>query len=216
MKVSRKAHLFFSASEKERVKEKTREIEGKTSGEIAVVVVDAGGQYREAQFLGAVTAGNVVSLLLTLYYFHESIWWYIPFTFIFFFPFLALFRQFPFLTIGLAGRKRVNETVKERAIRVFYERGLYRTKDQTGVLFFISLLERKVWILADKGIHEKIKQPVLNKFAGHVSQGIREGRPAEALIEAMDRVGELLAQHYPRKADDVNELPDDVIFEDKK
>jgi putative membrane protein len=215
MKVSRKAHLFFSVGDKERIKEKTREIEGKTSGEIAVVVVDKGGRYREAEFLGAITAGNIVSLLLTLYYFHESIWWYVPFTFVFFFPFLVLFQRFPFLTIGLAGRMRINEAVKKRALQAFYEKGLYKTKDQTGVLFFISLLERKVWILADKGIHEKIKQSVLNKFAGYVSQGIREGHPADALIEAMDEVGKLLAQHYPRKADDVNELSDGVMLEDK-
>ena len=63
--------------------------------------------------------------------------------------------------------------------------------------FFISLLEHKVWVLADKGINEKIKQGTLNKFARHVAQGIREDRACDTLIEAIREAGELLALHYP-------------------
>ena len=104
--------------------------------------------------------------------------------------------------------------MKERALKAFYEKGLYKTKHNTGVLFFISLLERKVWVLADKGIHDKIKQGTLNKFAWHVAQGIREGRACNALIEAIKEAGGLLAQHYPVQPGDVNELPNEIICED--
>jgi putative membrane protein len=106
--------------------------------------------------------------------------------------------------------------VKERALKAFYEKGLYKTKQNTGVLFFISILERKVWVLADKGIHEKIKQVTLNKFARLVAQGIRDGRACDALIEAIREAGELLAQHYPIQPGDINELPDEIICEDNK
>jgi putative membrane protein len=81
-------------------------------------------------------------------------------------------------------------------------------------LFFLSLLERKVWILADKGIYEKIEQKTLNKFADIVSQGIKDDRACDALCVAIKEAGSLLAEHFPITPDDVDELPDEVITEE--
>jgi putative membrane protein len=93
----------------------------------------------------------------------------------------------------------------------FYEKGLYKTKQNTGVLFFLSLLERKVWVLADKGIYEKIEQETLNGFAQTVSQGIKEGRACDALCRAIEDAGTLLARHFPVTPGDTNELSDEVM-----
>ncbi|HNS14804.1 MAG TPA: TPM domain-containing protein, partial [Syntrophorhabdaceae bacterium] len=103
--------------------------------------------------------------------------------------------------------------VRQRAVKAFYENGLYKTRENTGVLFFISLLERKVWVLADKGIHEKIRQQALNRFADMVSKGIREGHACDALCEAIKEAGELLKMHYPVTPGDVDELANEVICE---
>ena len=99
----------------------------------------------------------------------------------------------------------------QRAVRAFYEKGLYKTKQQTGVLFFLSLLEKKVWVLADKGIYEKIEQDTLNRFSKLVSQGIRDGRSCDSLCNAIMEAGELLAKHFPITPDDTDELTDEVI-----
>ncbi len=77
----------------------------------------------------------------------------------------------------------------QRAVRAFYEKGLYKTRQNTGVLFFLSLLEHKVWVLADKGIYENIDQDTLNSFAQTVSHGIKEGRACDALCDAMKEAG---------------------------
>ena len=68
-------------------------------------------------------------------------------------------------------------------------------------------------MLADKGIYEKIKHDSLNKFAGIVSKGIREGRACDALCAAIKESGELLAEHFPITPDDTNELSDHVMTE---
>ncbi len=102
--------------------------------------------------------------------------------------------------------------MRDRALRAFYEKGLHRTRGKTGVLFFISLLERKVWVLADKGIHEKISQSKLNAFAKIVSSGIRDGDAANALVKAIQEAGELLHKHFPVGDGDINELSDALIF----
>jgi putative membrane protein len=211
-----KTASFFTDAEKERIKETTVAAESGTIGEIAEMIIDESSRYHEAEILGGTILGSLAALLATIFFFHESIWWYVPFSFVLFFPAWFLFKKFPALKIHCIGNKRKEKAVKERALRAFYEKGLYKTKQNTGVLFFISILERKVWVLADKGIHEKIKQGTLNKFARHVAQGIREGRACDALIEAIKEAGELLARDYPVQPGYINELPDEIICEDNK
>jgi putative membrane protein len=109
------------------------------------------------------------------------------------------------------GLRRKEEAVSLRAERAFFERGLYKTKKNTGVLFFVSLLEKKVWVLADKGIYEKMDQETLNRFANEVSRGIKEGRACNALSQAIQEIGGYLSKHFPITPEDTNELPDDVM-----
>ena len=211
MKGRSKALNFFTHAEREKIKAATAQAESQTIGEIVVMVVDESSRYREAEILGAITLGNVVAFLFTIAFFHESIWWYIPLTFVFFFLFWKLFRNVPVFKVHFTGLQRRERAVRERALRAFYEKGLYRTAKNTGVLFFISVLERKVWVLADKGIHEKITQAKLNALARMVSEGIRRGNAAGALMDAIREAGELLGVHFPMQEGDTNELTDGVI-----
>jgi putative membrane protein len=209
-----KSERFFTAEEKERLKATTREVEPRTIGEIVVMVVDHSNHYIEAEVLGSVLLGSLLSLILTVLFFHASLWFYIPLSFLFFFPFWFLFIKVEVLKRLFIGIRRKEETVRLRAERAFFERGLYKTKKNTGVLFFISLLEKKVWVLADKGIYEKMDQETLNRFANEVSRGIKEGRACDALCQAIQEIGILLARHFPITPDDTDELPDDVMTEE--
>ena len=210
-----RAAYFFNPAEKEDIEAATRAAESRTIGEIAVMVVDASSRYREAEVFGGITLSNIIAFLVTVFFFHESIWWYVPLTFIFFFPSWFLFRKIPALKIHFVGQARRELAVRGRAFRAFYEKGLYRTAGSTGVLFFISIIERKVWVLADKGIYEKITQDRLNSFAKAVSEGIRHGRAADALTNAIQEAGELLRKHFPIQEGDTNELPDAILIESK-
>ena len=109
-----------------------------------------------------------------------------------------------------------NEAVFRRAMRLFTESGIYDTKEHTGILIFISLLERRVCIIADRGICSKIEQPVWDTLAAALSEGFgkKNVRPAdsecsasaEALIQTVNECGALLAKHFPAR----NENPDDL------
>ncbi len=209
-----KSERFFTAEEKERLKTATHEVESRTIGEIVVMVVDHSDHYIEAEVLGSVLLGSLLSLILTVLFFHSSIWSYIPLSFIFFFPCWFLFIKVEILKKYFIGIRRKEETVRLRAERAFFERGLYKTKKNTGVLFFLSLLEKKVWVLADKGIYEKMDQETLNRFANEVSRAIKEGRACDALSQAIQEIGVYLAKHFPITHEDTNELPDDVMTEE--
>jgi putative membrane protein len=214
MRTRSKADKFFTPEEKERLKATTQEVESRTIGEIVVMVVDRSDHYIEAEILGGVLLGGLLSLILTLLFFHSSVWSYVPLSFLFFFPCRLLFQRAEALKKLFVGIRRKEEAVKQRAERVFFERGLYRTKKNTGVLFFLSLFERKIRVLADKGIYEKMDQETLDRFANEVSSGIREGRACEALSQAIRKIGGLLSQHFPITSNDTDELPNEVVVEE--
>jgi putative membrane protein len=206
-----KADTFFSAEEKQRIEETIDNVESRTIGEIAVMVVDISDRYREAEVLGGMFLGSLLALPVTFAWFHETIWAYIICSFLFFFPSRYLFEKITILQTGFIRNDRKETTVMQRAIRAFYEKELYKTRKNTGVLFFVSLFERKVWVLADKGIYEKIDQETLNRFADTVSAGIKEGRACNALCNAISEAGSLLEKFFPVTPDDTNELSDKVM-----
>jgi len=208
-----KADQFFTSTEKEKIRNTTMDIEARTIGEVAVVVVDSSDPYLEAEAIGGMLIGSLLSLAVTGSFFHASLWWFIPLSFLCFFPSRTLVKKIPAVKAAFIGARRKDHAVEQMALRVFYEKGLYKTKKSTAVLFFLSLLERKVWVLADQGIHEKIGQERLDTFARTVSQGVKEGRSCDALCKAMEDAGALLAKHFPVTPGDTNELPDEVITE---
>jgi putative membrane protein len=213
MKHRRTAREFFSEEEKEKIKATTQDVESRTIGEVVVMVVGSSDPYVEAELLGGVLLGSLLSFILTALFFHWSIWSFVPMSFIFFFPSQWFVRKVIPIKALFISRERKADAVRRRAISAFYEHGLYKTRKNTGVLFLVSWLERKVWVLADKGIHEKIGQESLDQVATLVSKGVREGRPCEALCEAIRKMGEVLSEHFPMTPGDTNELPDSVITE---
>jgi putative membrane protein len=213
MKNRGKADTFFTREERAKITETTRDVESRTIGEVVVMVVDSSDLYKEAEIIGGFFIGSLLSVILTVSFLYSSLWSYILLSFVFFFPAKFIFKKIPVLKTAFIGPKRKEHAVMQRAVRAFYEKGLYKTKQQTGVLFFLSLFEKKVWVLADKGIYEKIDQESLNRFANIVSQGIRDGRACDSLCNAITEAGELLAKHFPITPDDTDELTDEVITE---
>jgi putative membrane protein len=205
-----KADRFFTPQEKEAISRAIKSVESRTIGEVAVILVDQSDPYPEGEFLGGILIGGLLAFMVTLLFFHGQIRFLIPLHFLFFLPLFFLFQKVPVLKTPFLGLRRKEAAVKRRALQAFYEKGLYRTRLNTGVLFFLSLLERKVWVLADKGIYQKLDQETLNRFARQVSEGIRNGQACPALIQALQGSGELLAQTFPVASGDLDELTDEV------
>ena len=206
-----RSEQFFTEVEKERLSAAVRDIESRTIGEVVVMVVDSSDPYGDVEIVGSLLGAGSLSLLLTILLLHSSLLWFITIMFLLLAPSHLLFTRVARLKTLFIGTQRKNEAVRERALRAFFEKELYRTRESSGVLFLLSLLERKVWILADRGIYEKIDQGTLNQFAATVSQGVKRGHACDALVEAIQDVGQLLSKHFPIKPGDINELPDRVI-----
>lgn len=213
---------FFSDDERVRIRMAVESAEMGTSGEIVTMVVDHSNRYLEAEVLGGILIAGLVALIVSISVHYAailskipldlSVWSYIPLVFLFYFPSRSLFVKFPQLKVPFINRNRMMHAVRERAVRAFFEKRLYKTRDENGILFFISLLERKVWVIGDRGIDLKISHVTWNALARDISTGIGEGRACEALCKAIEQCGTKLAEHFPKKADDTNELPDEMIM----
>lgn len=100
----------------------------------------------------------------------------------------------------------------KQAVAEFAKEGMDKTRDQTGVLILVALKDRKFQILADKGIMAKVSQEVLDRAASILKSGFQGGDVRSGFHMTIGFLGGMLSEHFPRKPDDKNELPNDVII----
>lgn len=101
--------------------------------------------------------------------------------------------------------------VHERAVRAFRIGAERRTTGRTGVLIYLSMREHRAEIVADQVIATKVDPEVWAEAMQAMLVHVREGRIADGMIAAVEKVGAILAPHFPRLDQDVNELPDRLI-----
>jgi putative membrane protein len=126
----------------------------------------------------------------------------------------ALLGTAPVLRL-LLSKLHANHQVTRRAHEEFFARGLFRTRERTGVLIFLSQLERQVVILGDEGIHARVQTQGWEQHVARIVQGIRAGRAADGVCQVIADLAEVLEAAVPRSPDDVNELPDTVREEER-
>jgi putative membrane protein len=105
--------------------------------------------------------------------------------------------------------------VAERAERAFAEHRLAHTVRRTGILIFVALLEQRVVVLADEGIHRALGPgESWQDVVALAVDGLRSGRAVAGLEAAVRRCGEILAAHRPPPPENPDELPAAVVLED--
>jgi len=101
--------------------------------------------------------------------------------------------------------------VHNQAVRQFKVGADRRTTGRTGVMIYLSMAEHRAEIVADEAIAAKVSAEVWGEAMGDMLAEIRKGRIAEGLAVGIRDVGFVLAEHFPRGAEDINELPDRLI-----
>ncbi|MGZ3171597.1 MAG: TPM domain-containing protein [Croceibacterium sp.] len=98
-----------------------------------------------------------------------------------------------------------------RAVQIFKVGADRRTTGRTGILIYLSMRERRAEIVADEAITSKVAPEVWGEAMAAMLVELKRGRCGPGIAAAVERVGKVLAEHLPRQADDVNELPDRLI-----
>ncbi len=110
------------------------------------------------------------------------------------------------VVVHLAERAQHMPTVEAR--KAFERIGMARTRERNGVLFFVSVRDHKLAVIGDKGIHDRVTQEFWNGVIHEVEAHFGEGRFGDGLSQGIATVAAELARYFPRRADDLNELPD--------
>ncbi|HEX2762784.1 MAG TPA: hypothetical protein VHM92_02910 [Allosphingosinicella sp.] len=101
--------------------------------------------------------------------------------------------------------------VRRRAVELFRAGTERKTKGRTGVLLYLSLLERRAEIVADEAIHSEVTPDAWGEAMAALVDEVKAGRPGEGMARAVGKIGEVLAKCLPPNADNPNELPDRLI-----
>jgi putative membrane protein len=211
------AERFLSETERRRVQAAVEEAEKRTSGEIVPMVVSASYTYPMADVIGAASFALPLAVALThligvLYWIGGQNLWLFLGCFGLLFPVLhAVIGRWPALKRLFVSNREMEEEVEEAAVNRFFLEGLHRTRDESGVLLFISVFEHRVWVLADRGIHAKVEAGQWDEAVRTVVEGIRLQRQADAVCKAVGMIGAVLAAHFPRKPDDSDELRNLIV-----
>jgi putative membrane protein len=205
--------MKITEQDKKQIAEAVKQAESATSGEIVPLIVHASDRYRHADLAGGLI-GQAMALIAGM--------WLIPgfdYTYAivlmvagFVVGYLKT-RHVPFVKRLLLGKKAVAEEVYQRALQAFFELGLANTRDRTGILIMVSLLEHRVQVIADKGINEKVPKGTWDQIVLDVQQGIKRGSLIEGLEKATLHCGEILSKDFPIQPDDTNELANELIVE---
>ena len=222
--------LKLSDSDFETIKSAVAEAESKTTGEIALAVTAESGRYCFWELLAANCfaalvlmvmlpfSDNIRALYRRLYWQNEPSW-ILPLFFIIT-CFAAIIIAFYIANIPAIDRLIIPRSVRKacvtnRAFRYFTECGIYDTAEHSGILIFVSYMERQVRIVADSGISKHISQDLWNLIADELAENIKKGNAALAFKTAVEKCGQLLAENFPPHEENPNEFPDGlVILED--
>ena len=202
---------LFSSEEQAAIARAVAEVESNTAAELVVAAVEEAGDSRFYRLVAAV--GMSIGGLGA-----GAIWctdW----------PALHALALAPFVVggmyflLGLSGLLRwtpdqaAEAAVHRKAMQLFAERGVYRTRDRSGVLICFAKQERKVVILGDEGVDRVLSEGAWEAYADRLSRSIAEGRALEELSLVLRELGEVLAREFPARKEDENELSNEVVVE---
>ncbi len=225
--MTRFAHL--SETDAERVSAAVTAAEARSAGEIVTILTPQSDDYADVALLWSTLVAFLVLIALTVApHFYLSLadrltgTWAGEWSPRYILGLAAVFAMLKFAGMWLAQLWRPlrlfltpgaikAHRVRARAVTCFKVGAERRTHGRTGILVYLSLAERRAEIVADEAIASLVAADVWGEAMAAMLAEIRKGRVAEGLVAAVERVGAVLAEHFPRAEDDVNELPDRLI-----
>lgn len=202
--------MLFTDADKKSIEAAVAAAELKSAGEIVVAHVRQSDDYDAERGLVAALAFMTVTFALQAF---------LPeLTTLLAVGVSAVCAVLTWLVLGLPGLRRQvvsearrHDAARLRASQLFLQRGIHCTRDRTGVLIFISELERQVVMIGDSGINAQLADHGWQDWVQVITTAIRKDSAAQGVVNVVNALGEVLAQHFPRRSDDTNELPDAVI-----
>src|SRR5262245_15113340 len=97
------------------------------------------------------------------------------------------------------------------AQKKFQQLQMHKTAERNAVLIFVAPREHKFAVVGDRAIHEKCGDEFWQRIVEGMRRHFQNERFSDAMVEAVNEIGNVLARDFPKTPEDINELPDDVI-----
>lgn len=189
-----------------------REIEKITDAELVLVVRARSASYRQADYLfGALLAFVGLNFLLFSPFTFHRLWVPIDVAGLFLVGSFVSSRSNAIRRL-LTRAKARKQSVRAAAAAMFYEAGIANTKAELGLLVFLSLFERRLEVIADRGILKAVPALDWNQIVFELHESGKDPQP-DRLIDVLRKLGNILAQNLPASKENPNELPDEPRFE---
>ena len=223
--------MLFTPDEHDRIAAAITAAESHTSGEIFAIVTDEVPRYGTVAFAAAAMTSFALPLIAVLLGLDparllpfadgwyqsaprlellRAIEGYAALQMLVFALVLAL-AWYTRLNLWLAPKKLRRERVHGEAMKQFLSKGLHVTAERTGVLLYVSLADHVAEVIADEGIYTKVAPELWGDTILALIDGIKAGKAAEGFVSAIGIAGAVLAEHFPPRAHNPNELPDKLI-----
>ncbi|HUX93505.1 MAG TPA: TPM domain-containing protein [Ignavibacteriaceae bacterium] len=106
-----------------------------------------------------------------------------------------------------------NKPIHALAEKEFVRLGVDKTRDKTGILIFVLLPKRQFYIMADQGINEKVPENTWDSIKDEMQKMFLTGEFSKGIIHGVQRVGNILSEHFPVKPDDMDEISNEIIID---
>jgi putative membrane protein len=212
----------FPATDLQRVRDEVADAEKQTSGEIVPYIVERSDRYDSAVWRAGMLTSFLTIGLIAILRTTTDLWLTIGVTGTALTGLLAgIIAMFCTLLVPsvmrfFAGKELMDRRVAQRASEAFLAEEVFLTRERTGILVFVSLLEHRITVLGDSGINAKVAPKDWIDIRDQAIGFFRKGRPADGLVAAIRLSAALLVAHgFAGKPDDSNELPDRIRREQR-
>jgi putative membrane protein len=200
---------MITEPDKARVTAAIRDAESRTAGEIFCVIARQSSDYRLVPIAWAAAVALAAPLpLLALTNWSAPVVYLLQ---VIAFLLAAMGLSHSKIRFRIVPRQAQHDHAHAEAMRQFFAQGIDKTEHRTGVLIFASAAERYVEVVADAGINDKVSADVWDETVQALVSAIKEGRPADGFVAAIEQCGAVLAEHFPPGALKRDELPDKLV-----
>ncbi|GJM05152.1 MAG: hypothetical protein DHS20C09_11430 [marine bacterium B5-7] len=220
-----KASKLFSEADLDEIKQAIVKAEQNTSGEIIPVIASASGRYDRAEdIFGLFFSLLCVAIAWLLFCdntptdgwssFNLDLFTILLTIFLSFITGVLLTHLFPVLRSPFVTKQEMEEEVDRAAAAAFQHNRLRNTEDSTGILIYISLQEHQVRVIGDDGISTKLTHHDWQHICDAIIKDFKDKQYANGIIEGITLSGKLLAEHFPIKEGDKDELANELVIID--
>ena len=220
--------LKLSADDHTRVSAAIAEAEAKSDGEIIAIAADQSDSYHDVGLHYAVLVLFLVLAFFAAWPYQLELWWtrlmgwtaeptqrelltlLLGFALLKFLAVLFIMKWMPLRLLLTPGSTKTRR-VRRRAVMLFKTGGEKRTIGRTGILIYLSMGEHRAEIIGDEAITAVTTPDTWGEAMAALITDVKDGRPGDGIVAAVEQIGAVLAEHFPKSSADTNEIPDKLI-----